>query len=208
MYPIMEVFTSIKGEGINTGIPMIFVRFAGCNMQCPFCDTPHERPAVSLTHDELVAVIERMDTLDGAFNWVVFTGGEPALHLTDALVAEMRGRGYKVAIETNGTLYCSAFDGVDHVAMSPKGSIAAEWWSRSKKIEEVRILVTSSDMAIDHLPNLHDLAEEVTFSPMFEGGHGNLTAVLRPDLLKRAIDLAIQNQGRVSVQVHKLIGVR
>ena len=126
-YAVKEIFRTLQGEGGLCGTPMVFVRFSGCNLwsgreedraiaRCTFCDTDFiggERLTSS-------AIADRVADLDGP-RMVCFTGGEPALQLDRALLEAARGRGYRVAIETNGTV---ALDGLrpllDRVCVSPK----------------------------------------------------------------------------------------
>lgn len=97
MYRVNEIFYSVQAEGANAGRPAVFVRFAGCNLKCPFCDTDHE-PCREMTRDEIVAEVESIAPPSAL---VVFTGGEPTLQLNDG-DAFFRGR--DTAIETNGIL--------------------------------------------------------------------------------------------------------
>ncbi len=102
-YSLVEIFTSVKGEGVNTGIPMLFIRFAGCNLSCTFCDTPFE---LNLVYTE-PALLKKVAGSNPA--WVVFTGGEPSLQLTASLVEAFKSRGAKTALETNGVEWNEAF---------------------------------------------------------------------------------------------------
>ena len=73
---VNEIFYSLQGEGAYTGTPSIFIRLAGCNLRCPFCDTKHESYKV-LTKEEIMAQIANFTA-----KHIVFTGGEPSLQLT------------------------------------------------------------------------------------------------------------------------------
>ena len=88
MFKLVEIFSSLQGEGRNTGRPCVFVRFAGCNLKCPWCDTDVQgRFTLSLT--ELVAEIESFSVKN-----VIFTGGEPTLVAEmPELIAELKQRG-------------------------------------------------------------------------------------------------------------------
>ncbi|MBV8117603.1 MAG: 7-carboxy-7-deazaguanine synthase QueE, partial [Candidatus Eremiobacteraeota bacterium] len=100
MLQLAEIFYSIQGEGTHAGKPAVFVRLAGCNLSCGFCDTDY-----SLKFFASVAeVVARVQQLAPECPMVVLTGGEPlvqaeALDLIDAL----RGAGKRVHIESNGT---------------------------------------------------------------------------------------------------------
>ena len=76
MKKINEIFYSIQGEGYFTGTPAVFVRFSGCNLRCPFCDTEHKEGKM-LSDDDIIAEINRYPALH-----VVLTGGEPCMQVT------------------------------------------------------------------------------------------------------------------------------
>jgi 7-carboxy-7-deazaguanine synthase (Cx14CxxC type) len=134
-YAVKELFYTLQGEGIHTGRPAVFCRFAGCNLWsgreadrataiCAFCDTDFVgvngpgggrfRSADTLAQ----AVAALWPDASSAFPFVVCTGGEPLLQLDDALVQALHARGFEIAIETNGTQLPPA--GIDWICMSPK----------------------------------------------------------------------------------------
>lgn len=123
-YGIHEIFYSIQGEGVRTGISTVFVRFSRCNLACPWCDTDNDGPLVRMTADEILAeAIQVMDAADplSMVRNVIFTGGEPALQL-DAELLHRFANWFK-AIETNGTvdLAQSGVESVlDWITVSPK----------------------------------------------------------------------------------------
>ena len=83
---INEIFYSIRGEGYHTGTPAVFVRFSGCNLRCPFCDTDfHDYK--EMTEDEIVAEVCKYPA-----TLCVITGGEPSLQLTETLVHKLQAR--------------------------------------------------------------------------------------------------------------------
>ena len=96
-YELVEIFESLQGEGRNTGRPCVFVRFAGCNLACPWCDTD-VTGRFSLELDELAGEIKSFRTRS-----VVLTGGEPTIVSgMPELIAELKREGFWVAVETNG----------------------------------------------------------------------------------------------------------
>jgi len=133
-YAVKEIFLTLQGEGGQAGRPAVFCRFAGCNLWsgreadradavCTFCDTDFvglDGPGGGrfATAEALAAAIE--DAWEGGETnrLAVLTGGEPLLQLDDALIAALHGRGFSLALETNGTL--PAPDGVDWICVSPK----------------------------------------------------------------------------------------
>ena len=109
---VNEIFYSLQGEGVHSGVPAVFVRLSGCNRACPFCDTDFAH-FTEMTEDEIVDAIGQYPALT-----VIFTGGEPALQLTASLVEAVKATGRRVHVETNGSLPLP--EGIDWVTCSPK----------------------------------------------------------------------------------------
>lgn len=113
MRKINEIFYSLQGEGHHEGYPSVFVRFSGCNLKCAFCDTRHEE-GIFMDDDAIVRAINLYSA-----DWVVLTGGEPALWIDDDFIHLLkRATGKKIAIETNGTRPVPKE--IDWVTVSPK----------------------------------------------------------------------------------------
>lgn len=112
MKRINEIFESLQGEGFHTGTAAVFVRFSGCNLRCPFCDTQHETYTEMGEED-----IARKVSLYKA-PWVILTGGEPSLQATETLVDRFHALGKRVAMETNGTHAVPT--NLDWLTLSPK----------------------------------------------------------------------------------------
>jgi len=133
-YAVKECFLTLQGEGVQTGSRAVFLRFAGCNLwsgreadrataQCNFCDTDFvgtdgEGGGKFASADALAAHVEGLWGGGAGQRLVVITGGEPMLQLDEALVDALHARGFRVAVETNGTL--PATPGLDWICVSPK----------------------------------------------------------------------------------------
>ena len=132
-YKVNEIFYSVQAEGRNAGRAAVFVRFSGCNLSCPFCDTDHESFR-EMTREEIEAEVnrlsERADLPEQVM--VVFTGGEPTLQLTDE---EPFCRGRFRAVETNGMLRPPCW--IDWVTVSPKEELSVPWYDRADEIKFV-----------------------------------------------------------------------
>ena len=136
-FAVKEIFYTLQGEGANAGRAAVFCRFAGCNLWsglekdragalCDFCDTDFvgvDGPGGG----RFGSPAELADAVAAAWlaggegrRFVVCTGGEPLLQMTDELVREFHQRGFEVAIETNGTRPPPA--GVDWICVSPKAN--------------------------------------------------------------------------------------
>jgi 7-carboxy-7-deazaguanine synthase len=133
-YAVKEIFLTLQGEGGQAGRPAVFCRFAGCNLWsgreqdratavCNFCDTDFvgmDGPGGGrfATPDALAAAVEAAWQGGPSDRLVVLTGGEPLLQLDGPLIAALHGRGFSLALETNGTIAVPA--GVDWICVSPK----------------------------------------------------------------------------------------
>ena len=193
-YKLVEIFESLQGEGRNTGRPCVFVRFAGCNLACPWCDTDvGER--FSMTLDELLNEIATYKA-----KTVVLTGGEPTL-LDGApeLVAALKKLGYYIAVETNATVDADWLQFVDYVACSPKAEFPEK--IALKKANEVRV-VASNDSVIEFCKKVKDLieADDYYVSPCDHDGEIDFAT---------AKSVLNQLEGwSLSVQLHKILGFR
>jgi len=112
-YHINEIFYSIQGEGTYTGTPCIFIRLAGCNLSCVWCDTLHK----SKYFEEEEWILHELARY--ACDKVVLTGGEPLTQNLDPLLVALRLAGYSIHLETNCTLPLPSI-GFDWVVVSPK----------------------------------------------------------------------------------------
>jgi 7-carboxy-7-deazaguanine synthase len=133
-YAVKEMFLTLQGEGANAGARAVFVRFAGCNLWsgreqdratavCRFCDTDFvgtdgEGGGRFVDADALADAVVGHWGPDMLARFVVLTGGEPMLQIDDALVDALHARGFRIAMESNGTL--AAHPGLDWVCISPK----------------------------------------------------------------------------------------
>lgn len=183
-YRINEIFASLQGEGFWTGTPAVFVRMAGCNRACPFCDTDFSAYTL-MTAEEIVTQISpyNIDT-------VIITGGEPALQLDDNLVEALHRAGKRVHVETNGTLPLP--DGVDWVTCSPK---QGPWLIR--RVDELKVVYQGQSTA-----ELDDLVHRL------RPAHRFLQPCWGDDPLD-TIEYIMQHPlWRLSLQSHKLINIK
>lgn len=115
---VSEIFFSLNGEGLLMGVPTIFVRLSGCNLQCAWCDTKYAwEKGVKKTVEQ---VVEEVKTSDNGFcSWVLITGGEPLLQKIDELVRKLRSA-YSIGIETNGSIYADVLTLCDFISVDIK----------------------------------------------------------------------------------------
>ena len=130
--PIVEIFYSIEGEGVRSGKVCTFIRVAGCNLRCSYCDTTYsydETKATQMTVDEIIEKVEFLDCPT-----VTITGGEPLINreVVDVLIRKLLDEGYDVNIETNGSV------DINVVRRQLKDSLifTIDWKSLSSKMSE------------------------------------------------------------------------
>jgi 7-carboxy-7-deazaguanine synthase len=129
-YRVSEVFgPTIQGEGALIGMPCLFIRFAGCDYRCSWCDSLHAvlpEYVARTPQFEVYEITDKVIELAGgtpgvpAVKWVVLSGGNPALHDLTALVEDLRHMGFSVMIETQGSIWQPWFEMCDSVCFSPK----------------------------------------------------------------------------------------
>lgn len=190
---INEIFYSIQGEGFYTGTPAVFIRFAGCNLKCPFCDTNHQ-PYEDLTEEEICAEIAKYPA-----HLVVVTGGEPGLQLTSFLVDKIHALGKTVAVETNGTKPIPF--NVDWVTCSPKAAFVGE------KGEPMLLRANEIKVVFDGIHEIKDYGIEADYyyvQPCDTGDKGK-----NEEIIKGCVQFIKDNpKWRLSLQTQKTLNVR
>lgn len=138
---VVEVFASVQGEGLRLGEPTIFVRLAGCNLRCRFCDTRRAwKGGREMTLDQVEARVLRA-ARKFPCRWVCLTGGEPLAQDVSGLVRILKRRGgFSVQVETNGTQV--PVPAVDWYSVSPKPPAYAVRPGLRSQAREVKIVVT------------------------------------------------------------------
>ena len=190
MLQLSEVFYSIQGEGAWTGTPAVFIRLAGCNLACNFCDTDYSTKFFAGV-DEIVTMVREAG---GDCPMVVLTGGEPlAQRQTLELIGALRRDGRRVHIESNGTIFTELPDDV-WLCVSPKERVDKRMARRANEAK----LIVDRRVPVEHL----DLFA------------GQPTILLQPEGNKPAnVAIALEyakthpQRFRLSLQTHKFIGV-
>jgi len=191
MFQLAEIFYSVQGEGTWVGTPAVFVRLAGCNLSCAFCDTDYSLKFFATT-DEIIA---RVRAEGDDCPMIVLTGGEPfAQRETPVLVEALRNDGRRIHIESNGTI---AVDLPAHVwlTVSPKERLDPRMAARANEVK----------LIVDGRVPLEWLEQFPATTPMFLQPEGN-----KPPNVALALDAAKAHPERLrlSLQTHKFIGAR
>ncbi|MDE2160815.1 MAG: 7-carboxy-7-deazaguanine synthase [Burkholderiales bacterium] len=211
-YAVKEIFYTLQGEGANAGRPAVFCRFAGCNLWsgreadragavCRFCDTDFVGTDGALggryaDARALAAAVAALWPAGQGHRYVVLTGGEPLLQLDAALVDALHAERFEIALETNGSL--AAPPGIDWICVSPKAGAAFV----QRRGHELKLVYPQPALLPAALEAMADL----------DFGHWLLQAMDGPERdahLRAAIDYCRAHpRWRLSVQTHKVIGIR
>lgn len=192
-YPINEIFYSLQGEGYWCGRPAVFVRFSGCNLCCPFCDTDYS----CRTRLTAAQIVERV----WQSNFVVLTGGEPSLYINKVLTDALHKEGKFLAVETNGTHPIRG--DVDWITLSPKDSFVSDAEVVLDRADEVKLVYDSRNaeaiLRYSRFPAKH------FFIQPCDTGDAALNASLRQEATQYCLH---HPQWRLSLQLHKILNIR
>jgi len=187
LYPVSEIFYSIQGEGYHAGTPACFIRLAGCNLGCPWCDTEHTLNQHLSAHD-IIKHLFRITPSRGPYH-VVITGGEPTIHNLTPLVKGLNAVGCYIQLETNGTNPEVIPPEIDWITCSPKSGVEYEY----VKANELKVVLDAE-------------AEPRALMALASTNH----LFIQPcsEDFKPAIQYVKEHpQWRLSLQTHKLLGI-
>jgi 7-carboxy-7-deazaguanine synthase len=208
-FAVKEIFLTLQGEGLQAGRTAVFCRFAGCNLWsgresdrpeavCRFCDTDFvgidgSKGGRYRDAGELADAIEAEWTGGERARLCVLTGGEPLLQVNEELVRALHDRGFKIAIETNGTLPAPA--GIDWICVSPKSGTRLEL----TRGDELKLVYPQDGAPPESFAHL--AFDNFLLQPM-DGPD------VRANTLETISYCLAHPQWRLSVQTHKHLGIR
>jgi len=202
-YRVNNIFYSLQGEGRNTGRAAVFVRFAGCNLRCPFCDTEFDT-FTEMTAEEIIAKASSLHPSSSFRPIIVLTGGEPTLQVDEAFIELLHGAGYEVAMESNGTLPAPC--NLDWLTVSPKD--CGKWKVKSGKRLPDEIKVVFDEHTAEKLSSFLFPLPTSHCPLLFLQPCDTGDAVRNAAIVKACVDYIKQHpQWRLSLQTHKLIGI-
>ena len=216
MYKINEVFYTLQGEGAHSGIPAVFVRFSGCNLRCPWCDTEFS-DFTEMSADEIVReALSIYDIPNERRKMLVLTGGEPSLQVDTPLIDALHAAGFYICIETNGTRPLP--DGIDWITCSPKElSLQHSAFSHHtplelKKVDEVKVVFTGTydpEIWRSQLEAEHWLLQPLRYTGEWLLNNCDAFEDDRNDNLDDTVRYILSHPfWRLSVQLHKIVGLR
>lgn len=210
---VCEIFRSIEGEGLRTGLPAVFIRLHGCNLRCNYCDSMYAVEGGDYKQMNVTQVLDAVKKFSGITH-VTLTGGEPLIHQNvEDLLSQLSGNGYRVNIETNGTVPCKwhfpgLFYTMDWKCKSSGMSVKMKMENLEtlgsedvlkfvvgtiEDLEETETVVKSLAEKKDDMPHLF-------VSPVF----GNLSNEEIVNWLLNS-NIMVKNNVRFQVQLHKII---
>ena len=192
---INETFISLQGEGHFTGTPAFFLRFSGCNLKCPFCDTNHQSYK-EMSEEEIVE-----EATCHKPRHIVITGGEPALQLTQLLVDKLHEADFFIQVETNGTLPLP--EGIDWVTVSPKAAPLRE----DLKVDELKVLFMGdgSDPEASLLGGRFGGGLVRLYLQPLDTGDEMRNRIILRDTIAYVLE---HPKWSLSLQTHKLLGIK
>jgi organic radical activating enzyme len=195
-YRINEIFYSLQGEGRHTGRAAVFVRFSGCNLHCPFCDTDFKSHTLMTASDIVKKVAQWKDC-----GFVVLTGGEPSLQADEPLVSALHREGFYVAMETNGTH--AVAKNVDWVTLSPKNCFVSHAQPlKAERVDEMKVVFDGVHDPKPYGKMAHDAY--LCLQPCDTGDKQR-----NQQVMKQCVEYIQKHpQWHLSLQTHKLIHIQ
>lgn len=211
---VVEIFYSIEGEGKRAGEPCVFIRFAGCNLKCSYCDTPYAQDATQCNNDMSVAQIakEVYKYKDKCTN-VTLTGGEPLLQDLEELLFTLAYRGFHINIETNGSIKYQGRRFLDKVFLTKdyksissgeNHKMLLENFSDVRDTDVVKCVVGS----LEDLEDAYYFYKQLSYEYWWASPYWYFSPVygkLEPKDIVEFLKQHPVNKGRVQLQLHKYI---
>lgn len=210
---ISEIFYSIQGEGIYQGVPMGFIRFAGCNLlpKCSYCDTSYAwnpEEGEEITADGILKEIDKFPL--HYKSWICITGGEPLFQLDslEELIVKLRTQGYLTTVETNGSLplprWYTLVDSWNIDVKCPSSGVCGTFnksWLRTRKSDQLKFVVQTEDdikFIEEFLERNPIIFPTLLVSPVIRGS-------IDSEWLQKVADFCLKKGIRYSLQIHKII---
>lgn len=192
-YRINEIFYSLQGEGRWTGRAAVFIRFSGCNLRCPFCDTDFHSYS-EYTSQQIIEEIRQYPS-----RFVVLTGGEPTLQVDDEIVAALHAEGLYIAMETNGTHMPP--EGIDWITLSPKDAFVDGGEPVMREVDELKV-VFDGKKAVNRYDSINAIYR---FLQPCDVGVPDLNGRILAECIEY---IKNEPEWQLSLQTHKITNIR
>lgn len=200
---VVEIFPTLQGEGPFVGQPSVFLRLGGCNLACGFCDTEFE----TFEEISLETILEHVvRQAAGLRDLVVITGGEPLRQDIAPLCEALLEKGFRVQIETNGTLWRPLPSGVN-IVCSPKvtdGRYHALRPDLLARVDALKFIVSAAD---EQYRTVGEVGQAGTSIPVYVQPMDEYESAKNQANIAHALALAQAHGYRLSLQTHKLLGI-
>jgi organic radical activating enzyme len=195
IYPIVEIFHSVQGEGFHSGIPHVFVRFGNCNLRCEWCDTDF----LEFEERGLDSIVE--EVLSYGCDRVIFTGGEPAMQDLATIGNRLKEHGMHLSIETNGTIQVDSV--IDWICVSPKDQVYPNVAIRQITGDELKVVYCGQSL------DMYDELKEGFSHHFIQPCYIETESVEQNGRNFQMVEKLVKdNTGwRLSLQTHKWMGV-
>ncbi|MCX5679284.1 MAG: 7-carboxy-7-deazaguanine synthase QueE [Candidatus Omnitrophica bacterium] len=227
---IVDIFSSIQGEGVFLGARQIFIRFKQCNLKCSYCDEPRDGKATEYTPLELLSEVKYLELSKGPHHSVAITGGEPLVYseFLKSFLGLLKKAGMTTYLETNGTLpreLDKVIESVDIVAMDfklPSSTGERPFWD--EHLEFLRIASWKKTFVKTIVTENTTKADIVKAVELVKRIKGNIPFVIQPasplkkeekmldnDALMKFVEIGLKHNIdniRVISQMHKKLGVK
>ena len=199
-YKVNEIFHSIQGEGVYSGVPCDFIRMQGCDVGCSFCDTKY---SWDMEGGQTLTIGDIISKMSNA-KMVVITGGEPLMQDLSKLTYELRLNGKYIALETSGCVGKPNLAAVfDWIVVSPKFHVVASRFNPEiiYHAHELKFLI-GRERDIDYIEEFISTypapKAKISIQPISQTANGT----------KLALEYCKQKNYRLSLQLQKYIGIR
>ncbi len=198
---VQEIFPTLQGEGPYVGQPATFIRLGGCNLACEFCDTEFESYK-KFSLSEILSEVKKF-----AKKLVVITGGEPMRQPIERLCDELVKLGFLVQIETNGTIFRELNPEVK-IICSPKVTAGKYHQIRPDLISRINAFKFILSKSNENYRDVVDVGQSETAAPVYLQPMDEYDENKNRENLKYAADLCLERGFFLSLQTHKILGIK
>jgi organic radical activating enzyme len=201
---ISEIFFSLQGEGLRQGEPTIFIRLAGCNLRCSFCDTKYAwEGGRDKTTTDILDEVNKIKHSHPA-KWICFTGGEPLLQDIRPLLLQLKKENFEIQVETNATVFKRI--PVDWYTLSPKPEKYYFHPLYKSRAKEIKLIVTR-ELKLSTILKIREAIPVKTPILLQPQSNRKWSFDQGLKLIKEALNSGIENI-KLSIQLHKILKIR